>query len=193
MDADESGKTRYCGCDVVDGKLRILFNPDELGTNISNALEELPAALDKAPQPAGADGKVPVLGPLARLNIATEYTPKIGAELEKLKKWFSPEFVINPNFEENYAFLAQSKSKDLRDDWHKNLGYLSLSYIEGATYHMDYKEFKSDDMLQEGFNDAVDKHEIKIRIVEKLNKGSGYNECIIENGVLVIQVGNTCG
>lgn len=187
MDADESGKTRYCGCDVTDGKLRILFNPDEMGVNISNALEELPARLHEAPQPAGADGKVPILGAQARLNISTDYNPKIGNELDKLKKWFSPEFTINPNFEENYAFLSQSKAKDLREDWHKNIGYITLSYMEGATYYLDYKEFKSDDMLQEGFNEAIDKHEIKLRVVEKLQKGSGYNECIIENGVLVIQ------
>lgn len=188
MGPDESGKTRYCGCDVVDGKLRILFNPDEMGTNISSALEELPARLDEAPQPAGPDGKVPILGPLARLNISTDYIPKVGNELDKLKKWFSPDFVINPNFEENYTFLKNSTNKDLRDDWAKNIGYLTLSYVEGCTYYLDYKEFKSDDMLQEGFNEAVEKHEIKLRIVDKLQKGSGYNECIIENGVLVIQV-----
>jgi hypothetical protein len=53
---------------------------------------------------------------------------------------------------------------------------------------MDYKNFKEDDMLQEGFNDVIDKHEIAFRIVEKLNKGSGYNECIVENGILYLQV-----
>jgi hypothetical protein len=189
MAVDESKKVKYCDCDVVDGKLRILFSFTGLGTNINDALEQLPDRLNAAPQLAGADGKVPVMGPLTRLSITKEYNEQVEKELEKLKKWFSPEFKLNPMFEENYAFMKKTPAKNIgRDDWESRLGYITFSYFEGVTYHMDYKNFKEDDMLQEGFNDVIDKHEIAFRIVEKLNKGSGYNECIVENGILYLQV-----
>ena len=62
-----------------------------------------------------------------------------------------------------------------------------VSYFEGAEYILKYQKFGEDDMLQEGFNEAVEKGEIAIRIVDKLNAGS-YNESVIEDGVLYLQV-----
>ena len=52
---------------------------------------------------------------------------------------------------------------------------------------MTNKKFGEDDMLQEGFNEAVEKNQIAFRIVEELRKGSGYSEIFIEDGVLYIQ------
>src|ERR1700759_1300339 len=72
MEVDETKKVKYCDCDIVDGKIRILFSFTGLGININDSLEQLPDRLNAAPQPAGADDKVPILGPLARLSIAKE-------------------------------------------------------------------------------------------------------------------------
>jgi hypothetical protein len=77
MEHDDAGTVKYCSCDIKDGKIRILFNSKELGVNINNLYEELPKRLNEAEQPAGADGKVPVLGPQARLNISKEYNEQI--------------------------------------------------------------------------------------------------------------------
>jgi hypothetical protein len=189
MVADDTKTVKYSSCDVVDGIIRILFAPSGLGVNVNDCLEPLPAKMNEATQPAGADGKVPVLGPLARLSVSKHYNEQIKPELEKLKKWFSPEFKLNPMWDENYAVMKKTPKKDLvSEDWEDSMGRTTLSYFEGVTYYMDWKNFKEDDMLQEGFNDTIDKHEIALRVVEKLKKGSGYNECVIENGVLYLQV-----
>ena len=42
-------------------------------------------------------------------------------------------------------------------------------------------------MLQEGFEEAVPEGVVKLRLVEKLVKGS-YNEMLLEDGALVLQV-----
>jgi len=187
MGPDVNGNATYSDCDIIDGRLRLLFNPQYLGTNISSTIENLPKRLNEAPQPLDTNGKVPTLSPLSRLSISTEFDAKIQPELEKVQKWFDPNFKLNPNWEYNYAVLMTSKEKDLDADWQSRIGFITLSYFEGFTYYCDYKGFKDDDMLQEGFNDAIDKHEVIFRVVDTLRKGSGYNECFIDDGVLYLQ------
>jgi hypothetical protein len=189
MEFDESGKVKYCSCDIKDGKLRILFNPKELGCNINNLYEDLPKKLNEAEQPVGADGKAPVMGAQARLNISKEYNEQIKPVLEKLQKWFSPDFKLNPMFEENYIALKKVPAKEHSqgEEWEQKIGYLTWSYFDGAVYRFEYDKFDSDDMLREGFNEAIDKHEIAFRVVDKLKDG-GYAECVIEDGILYLQV-----
>ena len=51
---------------------------------------------------------------------------------------------------------------------------------------MEEISFGDDELLREGFNEAVEKNQIALRVVDKLVKGH-YNEPIVENGVLYIQ------
>ena len=189
MDVDLEKRFSYTGVDVHDGKLRIFFGPTCLGTNVDNSLENLEDALNKAPQPAAADGSAPKLSSAARLGIKQEYDPKIEAAQKKLAEMFGiPEFKLNPRFEENYAILKENeKSASLDANWDKRLGEVFRKYFEGAEYYLKYQKFDSDDMLQEGFNEEVSKHEIAIRVVDKLTSGS-YNESVIEDGILYMQV-----
>ena len=55
MDEDDKKRFSYCGCDVLDGQLRILFREGYLGTNIYDAVatDNLLIALNEAPPPAG--------------------------------------------------------------------------------------------------------------------------------------------
>lgn len=46
--------------------------------------------------------------------------------------------------------------------------------------------FADDDMLQEGFREGVERNEIAVRVVEKLERGT-YNECMVEEGVVVLE------
>ena len=45
----------------------------------------------------------------------------------------------------------------------------------------------SDEMLSEGFQEAVSKNEVVFRIIDKL-KYDNYCECVIEDGILYLQV-----
>jgi hypothetical protein len=190
IDIDEEKKFSYCGCDIFDGKIRILFKEGNMGVNISYALDQdvLMTALNSAPPAADAGA---TMSYTARTAIRQDYDPKIDENRKKIADMLEkPDFKLNPNFEANFNALkaaAGKKKSEVRDDWEKNIGYLSLSYFEGLVSQMDYQKFGDDEMMREGFNEAVESGEVVLRIVDKLSKGS-YNEVLIENGILYIQV-----
>ncbi|KAI0397975.1 hypothetical protein F5Y17DRAFT_256931 [Xylariaceae sp. FL0594] len=190
LDVDEEGRFSYCGADVKDGKLRLVFNPERLGANISDALsrEVLAKALNEAPAPEGS--AAPPLSFAARSSIRKEYDPKIDAVRARVGEILAkPDIKLNPNFEANFAKLqAESKVKktDLRQDWESVLGSYTLLYFEGLVSQLQWQKFPDDDLLQEGLNEAVDKGEIVLRIVDNLKNGT-YNEAVIEDGVLYLQ------
>jgi hypothetical protein len=53
---------------------------------------------------------------------------------------------------------------------------------------LENQKFGSDDLLQEGFQEAINKNEIALKIVDKLDCGGSYNEVVIKDGVLIVQV-----
>ena len=59
-------------------------------------------------------------------------------------------------------------------------------YFNAVYKAVDELGFGKDEMLQEGLQEAMEKNEIQLRVVEKLVKGY-YNEIIFENGVLIVQ------
>jgi hypothetical protein len=189
LDVDESEPSRfsYCGSDVEDGKLRMLFNKENLGVNIDYCLQEanLFSALNKAPT------EKPISF-LARLDIRDNYEPKIKGtqhELAELLGKSDDEIKINPNFEETFAKLSaarKAKGSDLREDWETCLGSFTLKYFEALAYYMKYQKFGEDDLIQEGFLDAVPELEFVFRIVDDL-KHSSYCEVEIADGKLYLQ------
>jgi hypothetical protein len=183
MGEDTSQKFSYGGVLIKDGALVIVFKQGNLGTNIDYALDPIVEALNEAPHP---DAKP--LSVVTRLSIEQDYTSKVDEEVEKFEKMLAVKpFTLNPNFEANFKVMSESKDKDVRDDWQQNFGNFTLKYFIGAHYQMEYKKFGEDEMLQEGFNEEVEKHEVSFRVVDTLKKGSGYSECFIEDGVLVLQ------
>ena len=71
-------------------------------------------------------------------------------------------------------------------DWRARIGEWTIRYFEACRDYLLEAGFDDDEMLREGFKDAVENNEIQLRVVDKLVKGT-YNEVVIENGVLVIQ------
>ncbi len=189
MDVDDAEPKRfsYCSCDVSEGKLRILFRPDALGTNIDHACQQdkLFPALN-----AAAPGDDKPMNFIARTFIRSNYDPKIAATQTKIGALLEkPDIKLVPNFEDTFAKLqaaSKVKGNDVRDDWQENLGEFALKYFEGLAWQMKSQKFEDDDMLREGFTEAVDKGEITFRIVDTLKYGS-YGEVVIEGGVLYIQ------
>jgi len=186
-----SESVHYSGCDVASGSLRILFNEKYLGTNIQQATFEIGAAVNKAGALAAASAGAIPLSFDARNSIKNEYEAKIGEVQAKVTKLLALPFVtFTPNFEHNYTEVAkfekEAGSNSVPRDWQKRFGAHIFGYFEGFVNTLDFIGFGKDDMLQEGFQEAIEKNEISLRIVDKLVKGT-YNEVIIENGVLVIQ------
>jgi hypothetical protein len=141
--------------------------------------------LSTAPQPEGA----PALSYIARHSIKTDYEVQSAALLEKARKALhNPKFEFDPGFEAQGLMLKGNK--DARDDWETNLGSFVLSYFESFVSQLETEKFGEDDLLREGLEEACPKNVIRMRLVEKLS--SGYNEILLEDGALVIQVSCVC-
>jgi hypothetical protein len=161
----------------------MLFKEDNLGTNTYQILHELEDALNNASKADSPDS----LSYTARNSIKQNYLPEIDAIQKKIaEQLHNKDIKLTPNFEEVAAALRKDKNSDSR--WESNLGSYMKSYFEAIGSNLEYNKFKDDDMLYEGFAEAVTKNEIKFRIVDKLTGDSSWNQIIIEDGILYIQV-----
>ncbi|KAI5919420.1 hypothetical protein F4810DRAFT_503392 [Camillea tinctor] len=185
LDLDDSSRFPYCGVDVTSGSLRLLFAPHRLGVNIDDAASRdvLSQALNSA-SAASQEGEK--LSFAAREDIRREYDAqiegvrsRIGALLER------PDVRLAANFEDTFAKL--SGAAEVRDDWQGLLGSFTRLYFEGVAGRLEGLGFGRDELLREGFNEAVTKGEIAFRVVESLGGGRIYNEVVIEDGVLYVQ------
>ncbi|RFU26760.1 hypothetical protein B7463_g9578, partial [Scytalidium lignicola] len=179
----DSPKWNYCGCDITsEGVFQLLFKPAMLGTNIDDAAAEIAKQLSAAPQPASA----PKLSYAARHSIKTDYTPKIEEVREQAASELqNPDIKFEPDFEELVEKLQDKKWDRWSEDWQWNIGSGILKYFEAFVDVLKREKFGSDDMLQEGFAEAIDKGVIRFRIIPKLP--SGYNRSLIENGELILE------
>ncbi|KAK4184711.1 hypothetical protein QBC35DRAFT_41673 [Podospora australis] len=193
LDLEENSPPRfsYGGGDVQDGKLRVLFVENNLGTNIDYCLEEktLFDALNMAPS-----GKP--LSFRARQDIRDNYDPNIAEvrhQIAEILGKTDDQITLTPNFDENFAKLAAygktSEGKtNLREDWQSHLGNFALKYLQALVYQMKYIKVGEDELIQEGFLEAVSTNEMALRVVDKLsNSDSSYNELVIEDGILYLQ------
>ncbi|KAL7947965.1 hypothetical protein V8C42DRAFT_342952 [Trichoderma barbatum] len=187
MDLDEDKKFSYCGCAISPtGNLIILFREGCLGTNIDYAcsLENLEGALNEAPSAASTNHRP--MSFIARAAIRSDWDTEVEAIRAKLKAILKKDIAVVPQFEQ--VFEKLSAAKDAPDVWQQNLGLYLKLYYEGLVQYLEYKKFSEDDMLYEGFNDVIDKATVAFRIVDKGQlKHSTYNECVIEDGTLILQ------
>ncbi|KUJ08125.1 uncharacterized protein LY89DRAFT_789356 [Mollisia scopiformis] len=180
-----STKFSYCGSMVADGQLQLVFNPKQLGSNVSYVAQDLDKALSEAPQPAGASP----LSYAARHSVKTDYDTKIADMTEKVKKILKNEnFKFEPEFDD--LGKALKGGKGVRDDWETNLGSFAKGYYDSFIDVLEREKFAEDELLREGLEEGAPAGVVKLRVVEKLAGGSGangYNEILIEDGKLVIQ------
>ena len=189
MESTSNPKISYTGCAISSGVLRILFAKDALGYNVADSLLNLTDAISEARTPEYDTA----LNFHARSSIRLDYEPGISAVKGRFERLLSlPVFEIEPNFERNYAaLLSYDRSNDksgylLRDDWQKSLGEVTLEYFASFVKVMEEKGFGDDELLREGFTEAVERNQIALRVVDALIQGH-YNEPVLENGVLYIQ------
>ncbi|TEA15058.1 hypothetical protein C8034_v002770 [Colletotrichum sidae] len=188
-DRPKNDRVTYCGVLVKDGKLALVFSEGNLGTNADYAVDGrgLLKALNDAPPPPGSEA---TMSYAARTSIRQDYEEKIEETRKKLGDMLEkPDIVLVPNFEANFARIreeAGKKKSEVRDDWEGNMGNFTRMYFEGLVYQMGYQKFDDDDLLREGFNEAVEKGEIHFRIVDKMAYGA-YGEVVVEDGAVYVQ------
>ncbi|TDZ37986.1 hypothetical protein CTRI78_v010998 [Colletotrichum trifolii] len=188
-DRPKNDRVTYCGVLVKDGKLALVFSEGNLGTNADYAVDGrgLLKAFNDAPPPPGSEA---TMSYASRTSIRQEYEEKIEETRKKLGDMLEkPDIVLVPNFEANFARIreeAGKKKSEVRDDWEGNMGNFTRMYFEGLVYQMGYQKFDDDDLLREGFNEAVEKGEIHFRIVDKMAYGV-YGEVVVEDGAVYVQ------
>lgn len=192
MDLDEAGASPSGSAAVVDGRLVLLFQESSFGTNVEEAfaLEKLTKALNEAPAGDAGDAATPALSFTARQSIRKDYEDKIGSTQAAVAALLdNAQITLVPNFESVYAaLLAESKRAGTALDggWEGNLGSFVFLYLDGVCRSLESQGFGTDDMLREGFNEAVEKNTIAFRFVEKLQKAL-YCETVLEDGTLYVQ------
>jgi hypothetical protein len=178
----DTTKFSYGGLDIKDGVLRLVFQEERLGTNVSDVSAEIAKALKDAPPAPGASA----FNIVARNSVRDNYDPKVEEVRSAIATLVNmPSLKLNPNFDHNSSMLAKTASD--HETWDRQIGAATLDYFSSVESALKREGFGGDDMLQEGFQDVVSKGEICFRIVDKLNKGT-YNEVHAEDGVLYVQV-----
>jgi hypothetical protein len=162
--------------EVKGGVFRILFSHTRFGLWQSYLSESFLKAIEGAPREG--------FSLVAKHSIEEEYMP----EAEDLTKEIAdilamPDVILDPNWDENYAILNTKDDKS----WQSTFGQATLAYFqEGLKAELENKGFKDDDMLQEGFAEAIPSKTIRVRAMKELKSGK-TNEPVIEDGVLYLQ------
>lgn len=180
MTADANGKTDYCSCEVSpDGELVMIFHPEKLGVNIDNALmtDFVKDALDAAPSDPGP------MSYRVRMQ-AFKYQERIGEKQEELKDMLQKEVAFDPNWEA--VFEKMNSADDAVENWRYGMGDQIRWYFRALVSRMNGDGFGTNDVLREGFPEAVEKNTIAFRVVDKTEET--YNEYVLEDGVFYIQV-----
>ncbi|KAL4245320.1 hypothetical protein ABKN59_008338 [Abortiporus biennis] len=150
------------------------------GVYCSDALQYLNKAVNEASK------SVSPLSLIARENIKKEFDPKIGSLRQKFIELLQvPDFTLDPNFKGNAQVLNKAGT-NATNDWETTFGETAYRYFERIYQAMERDGFGKDDMLQEGFQEAVEMNKMTVRITEKLEK-MRYNEVWINEGVFYIQ------
>ncbi|KAH8832185.1 hypothetical protein DL96DRAFT_1678378 [Flagelloscypha sp. PMI_526] len=183
----------YLGCEVRDGKLRILFKEQQFGSNNQWALQgdTLLPALQVAAAKAPDSGAMSFF---ARMGVSTDYK-EIADEAEKkiADLLQNPKLKYEPNFEETYNKVMDNLKKEpdalsWMGNWQpeRQFAPLTAGYLRALAYILDTSGYGTDDMLKEGFNESITSNIIKFRVVDTLKRNK-YCEVDIEDGVLYLQ------
>jgi hypothetical protein len=184
LDLDEGKKFTYNGVVISpSGQLVILFGQNYLGTNIYDALEnqKLADALNEAPSPDGLP-----LSFVARRGIKADYDAEIGLVQKKISELLQKDIVLDPNFAQVFEKLKGASNS--QDRWETNIGNFVRLYMNGLANNLQYQKFGEDDMMREAFHDAVESGKVVFRVVDDGQMKKTYNESVIEDGVLYLQV-----
>lgn len=155
--------------------MRILFNEQYLGSNMRDSTAELGKAINEAGIASSGSGGA-ALDFDAKTAITKDYEPAIGAIEARIAAAIDALVItLYHNFEANFARIAACVASGQKDSmfprqWQKNIGKDTISCFYALAEKLEDTGFKKDEMLYEGFKEAVEASEISLRIVDKLVK-----------------------
>jgi len=175
----------YCGMNIKDGEIRLLFRPKDLGTNISDVAKGIAKAVDVALDALG-ENDLPVV---TRRAIVASLDPAITKAQGKLKALFKEDFKLEADIGDVLKKLLAAPEAI---NWYKEYvnqraAEWTALYFENAVNQLEQKKFGSDDMLQEAFLESTEKRVIRFEIVDSLKNGKTYNDTFFEDGEYKIQ------
>ena len=135
---------------------------------------------------------------VARSYIRLEWDAQIKEVKTKIGKILArKDLKFEPNWEENWAALVKqankrnselSRFKLFEGTWERSFPEVMRKYYEGLAFNLQKLKFGEDEMLREGFNEAVESGRVVFRIVEELEDLEDGYGAAIEDGVLYMQV-----
>lgn len=177
FEIDDTKKFTYCGCDIKEGRFRILAAEGYLATNISDACRNIVKAVEDAEAAGGGSG----LSVGAKANVKSTVDKEFPTLSNKFSEVLGTKITLDANLEANNK--KNSEKSGYND---AKLGTVTVAYFQGFLDKLGYLKFEGDDMMQEAFQDACSKGTIRLEVVDKLQHGS-YNDVIFEDGVCKIQ------
>lgn len=178
FEVDDTGSVGYCGCDIKEGRFRILAGESYLGSNINDACYTLLKAVENAEAASGAGG----LSVGAKANVKETVDKEFPALEKQFSEILGAKIKLDANLEANYTKLRpESGFNDAA------LGDATVAYFKGFESQLEYLKFKGDEMMQEGFQEECFENVIRLEVVDTLKHGS-YNDVIFEDGVCKLQV-----
>ena len=138
---------------------------------------------------------------VARSYIRLEWDAQIKEVKTKIQKLLQrKDLKFEPQWEANWAALVKQANKrnselsrfKLFDGlWEREFPEVMRKYYEGLAFNLQKLKFGEDEMLREGFNEAVETGRIVFRIVEELDDLEDGYGAAIEDGVMYMQVSST--
>lgn len=178
FEIDDTGKFTYCGCDVKEGRFRILAAENYLASNINDACQYMIKAIEAAELAGGATG----LSVGAKASVKATVDKELPTITTEVSDILGAKMTLDANLEPNFNKLRdQSGFDDAR------YGTVIVDYFKGFLDNLKYLKFKGDDMMQEAFQEACDKCIIRLEVVDTLKHGT-YHDVIFEDGVCKLQV-----
>ena len=178
FEIDDTGKFSYCGCDIKDGRFRILSAENYLASNISDACREMIKAVEAAELAAGSTA----LSVGAKANVKETVDQKFPSLTTEYSDVLGTKIALDANLEANFNKLRGTSGYD-----DSRFGTVIVDYFEGFLNNLKSLKFKDDDMMQEAFQEACSKSTVRLEVVDSLKHGS-YNDVIFEDGFCKIQV-----
>jgi hypothetical protein len=178
LEIDDTGKVSYCGCDIKEGRFRILAAEEHLASNIADACSNMLKAVEAAELAGGANG----LSVGAKANVKAT----VDKDFPSLEKEFSEilgtKITLDANLEANF-----SKNRGNSGFNDGQFGTVIVDYFKGFANNLVYLKFKGDDMMQEAFQETCSKGIIRLEVVDALKHGT-YHDVIFEDGICKLQV-----
>jgi hypothetical protein len=178
LEIDGTGRFSYCGCDIKEGRFRILAAEEYLGTNIYDACQNMIKAVEDAEASGGEKG----LSVGAKANVKETVDKEFPTFTSQFSEILGTKITLDANLESNYKKISGVSSYS-----DAILGTVTVAYFQGFVDNLTSLKFKGDDMMQEAFQDACSKGTIRLEVVDALKHGT-YNDVIFEDGICKLQV-----